>query len=201
MHEHDCRFILQLSHGGRQRDINGIEHPTGLSSTDKRDPIHGFVCERMTIAQIREVVQAFAEGARRAREAGLDGVELHGANGYLITQFLSSAINDRNDDYGGTLENRARFVLDIVRAIRARVGRDFHLQVKISATEDDNILSLACGRGRRATRSPTRCRCAGGSSTRASMLFTCRAAASSRIRAIRPGPICRSTISSAATTR
>ena len=62
----------------------------------------------------------FAEGARRAREAGLDGVELHGANGYLITQFLSSAINDRKDEYGGSLENRARFVLEIVQAIRAR---------------------------------------------------------------------------------
>ena len=67
-------------------------------------------------------MQAFAEGARRAREAGLDGVELHGANGYLITQFLSSAINDRKDEYGGSLENRARFVLEIVQAIRARVG-------------------------------------------------------------------------------
>ena len=76
----------------------------------------------MTIADIKEVVAAFAEGARRAREAGLDGVELHGANGYLITQFLSSAINDRNDEYGGSLENRARFVLDIVRAIRAGSG-------------------------------------------------------------------------------
>jgi len=81
------------------------------------------------------VVSAFAEGARRARDAGLDGVELHGANGYLITQFLSSAINDRTDEYGGSLENRARFVLEIVRAIRTKVGRDFHLQMKISATE------------------------------------------------------------------
>ena len=66
----------------------------------------------MTVPQIREIVEAFAEGARRAREAGLDGVELHGANGYLITQFLSSAINDRKDEYGGPIENRARFVLD-----------------------------------------------------------------------------------------
>ncbi len=140
VHEHDCRYILQLSHGGRQRDINGIEYPTGLSSTDKADPIHGFRCERMSVAQIGEVVAQFAEGARRAREAGLDGVELHGANGYLITQFLSSAINDRTDDYGGSLENRARFVLDIVRAIRQRVGRDFHLQVKISAVDHDNVL-------------------------------------------------------------
>src|SRR6188472_2634065 len=134
VHEHDCKYILQLSHGGRQRDIPTIDYPIGLSSTDKMEPLHGFECERMTLAQISETVQAFAEGARRAREAGLDGVELHGANGYLITQFLSSGINDRTDAYGGPLENRARFVLDIVRAIRVRVGHDFHLQVKISAT-------------------------------------------------------------------
>ena len=142
VHEHDCRFILQLSHGGRQRDINGIEYPKGLSSTDKSDPVHGFRCERLTVPQIGEVVQAFAEGARRAREAGLDGVELHGANGYLITQFLSSAINDRTDEYGGSLENRARFVIEIVKAIRARVGSDFHLQMKISAVDLDDSLAL-----------------------------------------------------------
>jgi 2,4-dienoyl-CoA reductase-like NADH-dependent reductase (Old Yellow Enzyme family) len=135
VHEYDCRFILQLSHGGRQRDIQGIEYPTGLSSTSKADPSHGFECEAMTIDQIRATVNDFAEGARRAREAGLDGVELHGANGYLITQFLSSAINDRKDEYGGSLENRARFVLDIVRAIRKKVGNDFHLQMKISVQE------------------------------------------------------------------
>ena len=96
----------------------------------------------MTMAQIRETVEAFAEGARRAREAGLDGVELHGANGYLITQFLSSAINDRKDEYGGSLENRARFVLDIVRAIRKRVGNDFHLQMKISVQEHNDAVDV-----------------------------------------------------------
>jgi 2,4-dienoyl-CoA reductase-like NADH-dependent reductase (Old Yellow Enzyme family) len=139
--ESDCKYIIQLSHGGRQRDIRGVEFEKGLSSTDKSDPLHGFECERMTADQIKEVVQAFAKGAARARTAGADGVELHGANGYLITQFLSSAINDRKDDYGGELQNRARFVLDIVRAIRAEVGRDFHLQMKISAIEyNDAIL-------------------------------------------------------------
>ena len=138
VHQHDCKFILQLSHGGRQRDVPDLQYPKGQSSTGDKDPLHGFECERMTIADIHEVVAAFGEGARRARDAGLDGVELHGANGYLITQFLSSAINDRKDEYGGPLENRARFVLDIVRAIRARVGRDFHLQMKISATEFNN---------------------------------------------------------------
>jgi 2,4-dienoyl-CoA reductase (NADPH2) len=142
VHKYDCKFILQLSHGGRQRDINGIEYPKGLSSTDKSDPLHGFRCERATVPQIKEIVNYFAEGARRAREAGLDGVELHGANGYLFTQFLSSAINDRKDEYGGSLENRARFPLEVVRAIRAKVGNDFHLQYKISAQEFDDALSL-----------------------------------------------------------
>lgn len=140
VHEHDCKFILQLSHGGRQRDIPGIEFAKGLSSTSKPDPLHGFEAEAMTVAQIQETVRAFAQGARRAREAGLDGVELHSANGYLITQFLSSAINDRTDEYGGSLQNRARFLLEIVAAIRAEVGSDFHLQAKISATEMANSM-------------------------------------------------------------
>jgi 2,4-dienoyl-CoA reductase (NADPH2) len=138
--ESDCKYLVQLSHGGRQRDVPGIEFAKGLSSTDKRDPLHGFECERMTIAQIREVAAAFGQGARRAREANADGVELHGANGYLITQFLSSGINDRQDEYGGGLENRARFLLDIVREIRKAVGRDFHLQMKISAIDYNDAL-------------------------------------------------------------
>lgn len=141
VHEHDCKFILQLSHGGRQRDIGGIEYEKGLSSTGKADPLHGFEAEQMTKAQIAETVSAFAEGARRARQAGLDGVELHAANGYLITQFLSSAINDRDDEYGGDLKNRARFLLEIVRAIRKNVGSDFHLQAKLSATEMCNAMT------------------------------------------------------------
>ncbi|HEY3439236.1 MAG TPA: NADH:flavin oxidoreductase [Paludibaculum sp.] len=147
VHEFDCRFILQLSHGGRQRDVAGVEYPESWSSTSKSDPLHGFEATAMTENQIGEVVQQFGQAAVRAQAAGLDGVELHGANGYLITQFLSSAINDRTDGYGGTLENRARFVLEIVRSIRKRCGRDFHLQMKISATENNNAMVLGEGRG------------------------------------------------------
>lgn len=137
VHAYDCRFILQLSHAGRQRDIPGIEYEQALSSTDRDEPLHGFPGVAMTQADIDETVAAFAAGARRARLAGLDGVELHAANGYLFTQFLSSAINDRQDGYGGSLAHRARFLLEVVAAIRAEVGHDFHLQVKISA-EDHN---------------------------------------------------------------
>jgi 2,4-dienoyl-CoA reductase-like NADH-dependent reductase (Old Yellow Enzyme family) len=137
VHEHDCKYVLQLAHGGRQRDIRGLDlDRKGLSSTGKSDPLHGFESERATPAQLREIAGAFGAGARRAREAGLDGVELHAANGYLFTQFLSSAINDRKDEYGGSLENRARLLLETVRAVRAEVGDDFHLQVKISSTEN-----------------------------------------------------------------
>lgn len=135
VHDHGSKFILQLAHAGRQRDIPGIEFRTGLSSTGKSDPLHGFEAERATPAELEEIVRAFAAAGRRAREAGLDGVEIHGANGYLFTQFLSSAINDRKDEYGGALESRARLLLETVRAVRASVGDDFHLQVKISATE------------------------------------------------------------------
>jgi 2,4-dienoyl-CoA reductase-like NADH-dependent reductase (Old Yellow Enzyme family) len=147
VHEHGCKYILQLAHGGRQRDIPGIEYAKGLSSTSKTEPLHGFQSQRATPEQLREIATAFGEGARRAREAGLDGVEIHGANGYIFTQFLSSAINDRKDDYGGSLENRARFLLEVVRAIRRRAGDDFHLQVKISATENVNAFLFWLGRG------------------------------------------------------
>src|SRR5690606_344938 len=140
VHAHDCRFILQLSHAGRQRDIPGIEYTHALSSTDRDEPIHGFPCVAMTRPQIAETIAAFAAGARRARQAGLDGVELHAANGYLFTQFLSSAINDRQDDYGGPLEQRARLLLAVAAAIRADVGAGFHRQVKASADDHDGAI-------------------------------------------------------------
>jgi 2,4-dienoyl-CoA reductase (NADPH2) len=151
IHRYDCRFIMQLSHSGRQQDIRGIENRNheALSSTNRTESFHGIVCRAMNHAEIKQTVNDFSAGARRARLAGLDGVELHGANGYLITQFLSSGINDRRDDYGGTLENRARFLLDIVRAIRIEVGHDFHLQVKISAEDHNNALYPWEGKGNR----------------------------------------------------
>lgn len=109
VHEHDCRLIMQLSHSGRQRDIGGVENPNpGLSSTSSTESFHGLPCRAMSKDDIQRTIHAFGQGARRAREAGLDGVELHGANGYLITQFLSAGINDRTDEYGGSLENRAK---------------------------------------------------------------------------------------------
>jgi len=142
VHRHDCKFLMQLSHGGRQRDNPGIENfrSKGLSSTNSMDTFHGLLCEAMTLTQIKETIRHFAEGARRARQAGLDGVELHASHGYLITQFLSSAINDRQDEYGGSLRNRAAFLLEIIQAIRKEVGTDYHLQAKLNAVDFGNAL-------------------------------------------------------------
>ncbi len=142
VHAHDCRFIIQLSHSGRQRDVPGVENlmNRSLSSTSHKDTFHGLLCQAATAAEIRDLVQYFVNGARRARAAGADGVELHSAHGYLFTQFLSSAINDRTDEYGGSLRNRARFLLDVIRAIRKDMGPEFHLQAKISAVDNNNAL-------------------------------------------------------------
>ena len=142
VHRHDCKFILQLSHSGRQRDIPGVENlmTPAVSSTSKKDTFHGLPCEALTVQAIRKLVKTFGDGARRARAAGLDGVEIHASHGYLFTQFLSPAINDRRDEYGATLENRARFLMETVAEIQAQAGRDFHLQVKINAMDFDNAL-------------------------------------------------------------
>ncbi len=147
-HSHDCKFILQLNHCGRQRDVASVlnRHQPSISSTDEPDPLNGFPTRAMTTEEISEVVSQFAAGARRAREAGLDGVEIHGANGYLVTQFLSSAINDRTDEYGGSTANRARFLTDVLRAIRAEVGDDWHMQVKINAEDQaDAVIPWLAG--------------------------------------------------------
>jgi 2,4-dienoyl-CoA reductase-like NADH-dependent reductase (Old Yellow Enzyme family) len=133
--EHDCHYLVQLVHAGRERILPGLRHVTAEGATDDREPINGFPCRSMSVDRIREVVDHFARAAGRARTAGLDGIELAGANGMLFTQFLSPSINTRKDDYGGSLENRARFALDVVRAVRAEVGADFCLGFKISVEE------------------------------------------------------------------
>lgn len=140
VHEHGCPYILQIVHAGRERILPGLQWEKALSSSDKAEPLNGFPAEAMTVAEIGEVVEMFAAAARRTKAAGLDGIEVAGANGMLPTQFLSSGINDRKDAYGGSLENRARFGLEVVRAIREAVGPDFCVGYKISVQERLNEL-------------------------------------------------------------
>ena len=148
VHEVDgCKFILQLSMSGRQQDIGGIENQKNrdlrlrpLSATGKGDFFNGLPCNAMSLAEVRDAIQDFGRAAERVVDAGLDGIELHSSNGYLFNQFLSSAINDRQDEYGGSLENRYRFLGDVVKEIRNHVGRDVFLSVKLSVIENDNAI-------------------------------------------------------------
>jgi 2,4-dienoyl-CoA reductase (NADPH2) len=133
--EAGCPYILQIVHAGRERIVPFLRWDKAQSASSKPEPLNGFPAEAMTVTEIQDVVAMFAAAARRAQEAGLDGVEVAGANGMLPTQFLSSAINDRKDSYGGPLENRARFGLEVVRAIRDAVGPGFCVGYKISIQE------------------------------------------------------------------
>ncbi|WP_051334814.1 NADH:flavin oxidoreductase [Bradyrhizobium sp. Ai1a-2] len=147
----DCPYFLQLSYSGRQRDLGGIENldkpPFNhrdlrpWAPTERPDFFNGLRGRRMSVEQIRELVAMFVAGARRAIEAGIDGLELHSGNGYVFTQFISSAINDRNDEYGGSLKNRFRFWREVIDGIRAQSAtRDMPLIAKLSVREGDDAV-------------------------------------------------------------
>jgi 2,4-dienoyl-CoA reductase-like NADH-dependent reductase (Old Yellow Enzyme family) len=129
VHRHGSRVFAQLSHSGRQ--VAGVPvEPVGASAV--RDKITAVKPRAMTVAEIRQVVDDYAAGTWRAKEAGFDGVQYHMAHGYLINQFLSPYTNRRRDEYGGSPEARMRFVLDILRETRERVGADFPLSAKLN---------------------------------------------------------------------
>ena len=134
LHRHGAKAALQLHHAGREtfEAVLGKkpEAPSAIPSA-----VLGQPCEAMSLERIAEIVRAFAQAAGRARQAGFDSVELHGAHGYLLNQFLSPFSNNREDEYGGSEENRMRFVLEVVAAARKAVGDDFPLWIRISADE------------------------------------------------------------------
>ena len=127
------RIALQLAHAGLWAAV----HLTGLEALGPSvaETEKGPLGRAMTAREIREASLAFARGAARARAAGFDAVQLHGAHGYLIHQFLSPRVNRRTDGYGGEVENRARFVLEVVEAIRAEAGPDFPLFIKLNSED------------------------------------------------------------------
>ena len=140
VHQFDCRYIIQLHFSGRQRDLARKEFVDvrAPSATDHPDLLYGLRSRRMTVPEIHDLVQAYARAARRAREAGADGIEIVACNGYILHQFLSSAINDRDDEYNGDLRARARLTLEVLRAVRAAVGRDFFVSMKLSGRDEHN---------------------------------------------------------------
>lgn len=134
LHKYGTAFVVQLHHPGRQGSaFIGGEEPVAASAVP--GPLGGPPPRALTIPEIEHVQRAFVSGAQIARQAGVDGVELHGAHGYLINSFLSPYLNRRDDDYGGSFENRMRFVLEIIAGIRAACGTDFALGVRLSADE------------------------------------------------------------------
>ncbi|MEZ5099083.1 MAG: hypothetical protein R3C15_04645 [Thermoleophilia bacterium] len=133
VHAHGRAIVGQLWHAGRQALWNPMQLPWSASS--ERDPYSGSTPHAMTDAEVVELVDAFAESAHNLQAAGFDGVELHGAHGYLLTQFMSPWSNRRDDRWGGSVENRARLVAEITRAIRARCGDGFVVGLKLSVDE------------------------------------------------------------------
>lgn len=128
------RVFQQLWHGGNAAARNPLGGPA-WSASDIPNPATGTVPVPMTQGMIDELVESFGAAARRARDGGLDGVEVHAAHGYLVGQFLSRATNRRGDRYGGSLDNRARLLTEILTEIRRSTGPEFAVGVRLGADE------------------------------------------------------------------
>jgi 2,4-dienoyl-CoA reductase-like NADH-dependent reductase (Old Yellow Enzyme family) len=130
---HGMAMLQQIYHPGSA--TRPKKSATQISASAIPNPMVGGIPTEMTTSQIAEMVEAFADAAWRCREGGLDGVDLHASSGYLIEQFLSPANNIRTDEYGGSLENRMRFLMQILEAIRARVGDEYCVGIRLPNEE------------------------------------------------------------------
>lgn len=135
IHRHDTKIFAQLHHGGSTNDprLNGghIKSAGDIPNAIQVKP------EPLTLEEIEELKQQFVTSAIHCKLAHFDGVQIHCAHGYLLNQFLSSSSNNRTDQYGGSLENRCRLPMEIIRAIKAACGKDFPVTARISADEYD----------------------------------------------------------------
>jgi len=134
VHEGGGRVAVQLVHAGGQTDSqNAGRRP--LAPSPVKVEQFPETPEGLTKGEIGDIIIAFGEGARRARAWGFDGVQLHSAHGYLINQFLSPYTNRRSDEYGGSVENRCRFLLEIYKEVRKAVGPDYPVLVKLNGAD------------------------------------------------------------------
>ena len=135
VHERGGKIVGQIVHCGGQADrrLSGGLQPVAPSALDS--PGYSMTPHELTSDEIHGIIEDFATAARRLQKAGFDGVQLHGAHGYLLAQFLSPLRNRRTDEYGGSLENRARLCLEVFRAIRSEVGKDFPILIKLNAND------------------------------------------------------------------
>ncbi|HRN60889.1 MAG TPA: NADH:flavin oxidoreductase [Luteimonas sp.] len=135
VHAHGSKLFAQLNHCGRQVVLRFAGNHEAVSASATTELVTGTKSRALSIAEIERVVERFADAAERCRRAGFDGVQIHAANGYLMSQFLTAHTNRRTDAYGGPLEQRTRLLRETVAAIRSRVGRDFPLIVKINGSD------------------------------------------------------------------
>jgi len=135
IHETGARVAIQITHAGgaTTEEVCGTR-PVGPSGVPH--PRSGCAPRALGAEELPSLVEAFGAAARRARLAGFDAVEIHGAHGFLLNQFLSPLTNRRQDGYGGSLENRARFPLEVVRAVRRAVGPDFPVLYRLGAADN-----------------------------------------------------------------
>ena len=134
MRERGCPVAVQLYHAGRyMRDAAVPDGQGAIAPSAVFTPFTKETARAMTVEELRAVIDAWAQGARRAREAGFDAVEISGSAGYLISQFLSPLTNQREDEYGGSFENRCRFPLEVIAAVRRAVGEDYTLLLRYGA--------------------------------------------------------------------
>jgi len=133
VHREGGRIVAQLAHAGCHGavKITGVE-PIGPSLPDEE---WSFACREMDRGDMTSTVEAFRKAALRAKQAGFDGIQVHAAHGYLLSQFLSPFYNRREDEYGGTLENRARLLMEVLAVIRSSVGENFPILVKINSQD------------------------------------------------------------------
>ena len=141
-HRHGSKLVAQLSHCGRQVIVGHTGFDEAVSASAVRDPVMGALPRSLRREELPGVVDAFASAAVRCQTAGFDGVQIHAAHGYLLNQFLTPHTNRRDDDYGGSLENRIRLASEVVRETRRRVGPDFALLLKLNG---DDLLPLRKG--------------------------------------------------------
>ncbi|KAI9914608.1 hypothetical protein PsorP6_007865 [Peronosclerospora sorghi] len=127
VHEHDGKIAMQILHSGRYG-----YHPLVVAPSPMKAPIGWFTPRELSNAAVESTIRDYAQCATRAREAGYDGVEIMGSEGYLINQFIVEHTNKRTDEWGGPYENRIRFPVEIVKAVRAAVGHEFIIIFRLS---------------------------------------------------------------------
>jgi 2,4-dienoyl-CoA reductase-like NADH-dependent reductase (Old Yellow Enzyme family) len=149
IHQYESKVALQIHHGGRDSPVVAIKGETLL--VPSRDKDLNVKHRQMTTQDIWTTIDAFGQAARRAKEAEFDAVELHGAHGYLFSQFLSPTTNKRGDEWGGTLENRMRFHIEVYKKVREMVGASYPVIIKLGVKDIGFLGGLTLDEGCKVT--------------------------------------------------